>query len=122
MLRAWLLWLLAAACCALAFAFTHAGAALAALCVPVLAALAGLVVLRCSKLPALSLRLPAGGRKDGMIAGEIAASRRAPGRVRRVQGGRGSGSARVRRMVGGVPGVGRAVGRHVVQGHEPRFA
>ena len=40
MLRAWLLWLLAAACCALAFAFTHAGAALAALCVPVLAALA----------------------------------------------------------------------------------
>ena len=81
MLRAWLLWLLAAACCALAFAFTHAGAALAALCVPVLAALAGLVVLRCSKLPALSLRLPAGGRKDGMIAGEIAASRRAPGRV-----------------------------------------
>ena len=48
MLRAWLLWLLAAACCALAFAFTHAGAALAALCVPVLAALAGFVVLRCS--------------------------------------------------------------------------
>ena len=81
MLRAWLLWLLAAACCALAFAFTHAGAALAALCVPVLAALAGFVVLRCSRLPALSLRLPAGGRKDGMIAGEIAASRRAPGRV-----------------------------------------
>ena len=81
MLRAWLLWLLAAACCALAFAFTHAGAALAALCVPVLAALAGFVVLRCSRLPALSLRLPAGGRKDGMIAGEIAASRCAPGRV-----------------------------------------
>ena len=81
MLRAWLLWLLAAACCALAFAFTHAGAALAALCVPVLAALAGFVVLRCSRLPALSLRLPAGGRKDGMISGEIAASRRAPGRV-----------------------------------------
>ena len=81
MLRAWLLWLLAAACCVLAFAFTHAGAALAALCVPVLAALAGFVVLRCSRLPALSLRLPAGGRKDGMIAGEIAASRRAPGRV-----------------------------------------
>lgn len=51
MLRAWLLWLLAAACCALAFAFTHAGAALAALCVPVLAALAGFVVLRCSRLP-----------------------------------------------------------------------
>ena len=81
MLRAWLLWLLAAACCALAFAFTHAGAALAALCVPVLAALAGFVVLRCSRLPALSLRLPAGGRKDGMIAGEIVGSRRAPGRV-----------------------------------------
>lgn len=81
MLRAWLLWLLAAACCALAFAFTHAGAALAALCVPVLAALAGFVVLRCSRLPALSLRLPAGGRKDGEIAGEIVASRRAPGRV-----------------------------------------
>ena len=81
MLRAWLLWLLAAACCVLAFAFTHAGAALAALCVPVLAALAGFVVLRCSRLPALSLRLPAGGRKDGMISGEIAASRRAPGRV-----------------------------------------
>lgn len=54
MLRAWLLWLLAAACCALAFIFTHAGPALAALCVPVLAALAGLVVLRCSRLPALS--------------------------------------------------------------------
>ena len=54
---------------------------MAALCVPVLAALAGFVVLRCSRLPALSLRLPAGGRKDGMIAGEIAASRRAPGRV-----------------------------------------
>ena len=51
MLRAWLLWLLAAACCAPAFAFTHAGAALAALCVPVLAALAGFVVLRCSRLP-----------------------------------------------------------------------
>ena len=43
MLRAWLLWLLAAACCALAFAFTHAGAALAALCVPVLAALGALL-------------------------------------------------------------------------------
>ena len=81
MLCAWLLWLLAAACCALAFAFTHAGAALAALCVPVLAALAGFVVLRYSRLPALSLRLPAGGRKDGEIAGEIVASRRAPGRV-----------------------------------------
>lgn len=68
MLRAWLLWLLAAACCALAFAFTHAGAALAALCVPVLAALAGFVVLRCSRLPALSLRLPAGGREAASCA------------------------------------------------------
>ena len=55
-------------------------------------------------------------------ANDSIAFRRASGRVRRVQGGRGSGSARVRRMVGGVPGVGRAVGRHVVQGHEPRFA
>ena len=50
MLRAWLLWLLAAACCALAFAFTHAGAALAALCVPVLAALAGLALLRFKEM------------------------------------------------------------------------
>ena len=44
MLRAWLLWLLAAACCAPAFAFTHAGAALAALCVPVLADSVGVLV------------------------------------------------------------------------------
>ena len=48
-----------------------------------------------------------------------AAFRRASGRVRRVQGGRGSGSARVRRMVGGIPGMGRSVGGHMVCGDEP---
>lgn len=50
-----------------------------------------------------STSIPLGGTSAGAAACvQRAAFRRASGRVRRVQGGRGSGSARVRRMVGGV--------------------